>query len=110
MSMLPHSQHLSSLHALCRVLQMMSSRMEQDWSSIHAVLVEKYPDVLGGLCKEDYVWALSTVWSRAIGIDDEITGQQGAPEKRCVAFSKTWDNRRVGWQGRGSGPEGLQCA
>lgn len=63
---------------------MMSSRMEQDWSSIHMVLVEKYPDVLGGLTKEDYVWALSTVWSRAIGIEDEPTGegQDGAAEKR----------------------------
>lgn len=55
---------------------MMSSRMEQDWSSIHMVLVEKYPDVLGGLTKEDYVWALSTVWSRAIGIEDEPTGEK----------------------------------
>lgn len=34
---------------------MMASRMEEDWRGVHEVLVGKYPGVLGGLSKKDYV-------------------------------------------------------
>lgn len=49
--------------------QMMEAQILKDWKDVHAKLVEKYPDVLGGLTVQDYRWALSTIWSRAVGVD-----------------------------------------
>lgn len=48
---------------------MMEQRILRDWHEIHAKLVLKYPSVLGGLTVEDYRWALSTIWSRAVGVE-----------------------------------------
>ena len=47
----------------------MARRIAQDWQELHASLVQRHADVLGGLTLQDYTWALSTIWSRAVGVD-----------------------------------------
>lgn len=47
----------------------MESQLAKDWSEMHAGLVDRHPDILGGLSLADYRWALSTIWSRAVGVD-----------------------------------------
>lgn len=59
----------------------MERRIAQDWKDLHAGLVEKYPDVLGGLTLQDYTWALSTIWSRAVGVERG----EGRRYLRCLA-------------------------
>lgn len=48
---------------------MMEAQLSRDWADIHQGLVDRHPDLLGGLALEDYRWALSTIWSRAVGAD-----------------------------------------
>lgn len=59
----------------------MERRIAQDWKENHAGLVQKYPDVLGGLTLQDYIWALSTIWSRAVGVERGV----GHRYLRCLA-------------------------
>lgn len=59
----------------------MERRIAQDWKEIHAGLVERYPGVLGGLTLQDYSWALSTIWSRAVGVERG----EGHRYLRCLA-------------------------
>ena len=54
--------------------QLMKRQIDKDWESIHSQLAEAYPDVLGGATKEIYMWALSVIYSRAVGIS-----RQGIP-------------------------------
>jgi hypothetical protein len=48
--------------------RLMKRQMEADWEALHQSLVDEYPDLLGGATIEDYRWALSAVYSRAVGI------------------------------------------
>lgn len=48
--------------------QLMKRQIDKDWEGIHAQLAQAYPDVLGGATKDLYMWALSTIYSRAVGI------------------------------------------
>lgn len=48
--------------------KMMNSRMESDWKSIHEPLIQAYPQIFSGNTFGKYKWALSMVYSRAIGI------------------------------------------
>jgi hypothetical protein len=48
--------------------RMMKAQMNNDWETIHQPLSEQYPDILGKTSKDLYVWALSIVYSRALGI------------------------------------------
>jgi len=45
--------------------------VRRDWEDIYVKLVEVYPFCLGGLTLSDYLWALSSVWSRAIGLETQ---------------------------------------
>jgi hypothetical protein len=59
---------------------MMTQRVGQDWAELHEGLVAKYPGVLGGLTEADYLWALSTIWSRAVGVEKDgrcVCGVEG---------------------------------
>lgn len=47
---------------------MMQRQLENDWQQIHEPLSQNYPDLLGGVSLELYKWAMSVVYSRAIGI------------------------------------------
>lgn len=51
---------------------MMKSQLEADWEAVHDALEQIYPDLLGGATIELYKWAISMVYSRAVGlvIDD----------------------------------------
>eukprot|EP00752_Nemacystus_decipiens_P006586 g5928.t1 len=44
---------------------MMHSQVVKDWHGVHLPLVEAHPEVLGGLTFEDYLWAMSSIWSRS---------------------------------------------
>lgn len=48
--------------------QLMKRQIDKDWESIHAQLAQAYPDILGGATKDLYMWALSTIYSRAVGV------------------------------------------
>lgn len=48
---------------------MMEKQIDKDWQDLHADLVSKYPSILSGITKNDYIWALSTIWSRAVGVE-----------------------------------------
>lgn len=47
--------------------QLMKRQIASDWSSLHQPLSEAYPDILGNVTVELYMWALSVVYSRAVG-------------------------------------------
>ena len=47
--------------------QLMRRTIDSDWNSVHEKLVEAYPELLGGATKADYMWALSIIYSRAVG-------------------------------------------
>ena len=48
--------------------QMMKRQIDTDWQSLHLPLAEAYPHVLGESSRELYMWALSIVYSRAVGL------------------------------------------
>ncbi|CAN0404311.1 unnamed protein product, partial [Hapterophycus canaliculatus] len=45
--------------------RMMRSQVEKDWEEVHLPLVEAYPEILGGVTLQDYLWAMSSIWSRS---------------------------------------------
>jgi SET domain len=47
--------------------KLMKNQIVRDWESIHKPLSEQYPLLLGATTIEDYSWALSVVYSRAVG-------------------------------------------
>jgi hypothetical protein len=47
---------------------LMKKQIRADWEALHQPLSLEYPDMLGGITIELYQWALSTVYSRAVGI------------------------------------------
>lgn len=47
---------------------MMKRQIAADWEGIHSALVEAYPQALRGATQELYRWALSMVYSRAVGL------------------------------------------
>jgi hypothetical protein len=61
------------------ISKMLSAQIEQDWSNIHAPLVLNYESLLGDVKFDHYKWALSMVYSRAIGI------QKDGQYTRCMA-------------------------
>ena len=54
--------------------QLMKRQIDADWESVHAQLAQVYPELLGGATKDLYAWALSIVYSRALGFT-----RRGAP-------------------------------
>ena len=48
--------------------QLMKRQIDQDWEAIHSHMARAYPTVLGGATKQHYMWALSIIYSRAVGI------------------------------------------
>lgn len=47
---------------------LMKKQIQADWDALHKPLTAEYPDMLGKATIELYQWALSTVYSRAVGI------------------------------------------
>lgn len=47
---------------------LMKKQINADWDALHKPLILEYPDMLGHATIELYQWALSTVYSRAVGI------------------------------------------
>ena len=47
---------------------LMKKQIAADWEALHKPLSEEYPELLGAATLELYQWALSTVYSRAVGI------------------------------------------
>lgn len=47
---------------------LMKKQIAADWEALHQPLSEEYPELLGGATLELYQWALSTVYSRAVGV------------------------------------------
>lgn len=47
---------------------LMKKQIERDWENVHQPLAEAFPDILGSNSIELYTWALSMIYSRAIGI------------------------------------------
>jgi len=58
--------------------QLMKRQIDADWASVHEQLTQAYPELLGGATKSLYTWALSVVYSRALGFT-----RRGAPV-RCI--------------------------
>lgn len=58
--------------------KMMKKQIDNDFSTIHLPISENYPEVLGGVTKELYTWALNVVYSRSL----EITRQN--KHTRCI--------------------------
>ena len=48
--------------------QMMIKQIEADWEAVHSALKQIYADVLGGITLNIYKWAMSIIYSRAVGI------------------------------------------
>lgn len=48
--------------------KMMVKQIENDWQQIHEPLKQNYPALLGGTSLAHYKWAMSIVYSRAIGV------------------------------------------
>jgi hypothetical protein len=47
---------------------MMKRQIQNDWENIHSPISSNYPDLLGNINIDNYKWALSVVYSRALGI------------------------------------------
>jgi len=47
---------------------MLQRQIETDWTSIHSALAAAYPRLLGGATHALYKWAISMVYSRAVGL------------------------------------------
>ena len=47
---------------------LMKKQIQVDWDTLHQPLSLEFPDILGEATLELYQWALSTVYSRAVGI------------------------------------------
>ena len=47
---------------------MMKRRMASDYESLHQPLIQQYPALFSGASFEKYIWAMSVIYSRAIGI------------------------------------------
>lgn len=48
--------------------KLMKNQMKNDWQGLHLALVEQYPEFLSHATLELYMWALTVVYSRAVGI------------------------------------------
>ena len=53
---------------VCHLTNLMKKQIKADWDTLHQPLSEEYPEELGGCTAELYQWALSTIYSRAVGI------------------------------------------
>ena len=53
--------------SIYHLTNMMKSQISNDWENIHFPLTIKYPDLLGEATIETYKWALSMIYSRAVG-------------------------------------------
>lgn len=54
--------------SIYHLTSMMNKQCEADWNAVHKALSEVYPDILGEITKDLYKWALSMVYSRAVGM------------------------------------------
>ena len=57
--------------------QMMNKQIEADWEAVHSALTQLYADILGGITLGMYKWAMSMIYSRAVG----IRNKEGALER-----------------------------
>lgn len=48
--------------------RLMKNQITNDWGSIHQQLSRQYPELLGHITLDLYTWAISVVYSRAVGI------------------------------------------
>lgn len=48
--------------------KLMKNQMKNDWQGLHLSLVDQYPEFLSHATLELYMWALTVVYSRAVGI------------------------------------------
>jgi len=48
--------------------KLMKNQMKNDWEGLHLSLVEQYPEFLSHCTLDLYMWALTVVYSRAVGI------------------------------------------
>jgi len=53
---------------VCTLAEMMARQMKADWDSLYQPLVAKHVKLLEGLDENDYLWAMTVIWSRAFGI------------------------------------------
>ena len=53
---------------VCHLTNLMKKQIITDWDTLHQPLSEEYPEELGGCTADLYKWALSTIYSRAVGI------------------------------------------
>ncbi|CBN75532.1 conserved unknown protein [Ectocarpus siliculosus] len=60
--------------------RMMHSQVRKDWEEFHLPLVEAHPEILGGVTFEDYLWAMSSIWSRSF--DYQEPGPDDSPCSR----------------------------
>lgn len=67
-------------HNIFHMTNLLKRQMQHDFSTIHAPFAEHYPDILGGITFEHYVWALSIVYSRAI----DVSTTEGKSERIIV--------------------------
>jgi hypothetical protein len=51
--------------------RMMNKQIEADWEAVHSALKQLYPHVLGGVTLSIYKWAMSMIYSRAVGIHNQ---------------------------------------
>jgi hypothetical protein len=73
-------QHLELLKGsiVYHLVGMMKRRMDSDWESIHAPLSEQYPQLIGSATSQRYLWAMSSIYSRAVEII------RGGKTVRCI--------------------------
>lgn len=48
---------------------MLKNQIKYDWDNIHSPIVSQYPDLFHNVTIETYTWALSCIYSRAVGIE-----------------------------------------
>ncbi|RLN54959.1 hypothetical protein BBJ29_008342 [Phytophthora kernoviae] len=54
--------------------QMMKRQLQHDFENIHQAIAEDFPEIFAALptlTMEDYVWAMSVIWSRAFGVSKD---------------------------------------
>ena len=57
---------------------LMKKQIAGDWKALHLPLSEEYKELLGEATLELYQWALSTVYSRAVGIVRKVSASSSA--------------------------------
>ena len=64
--------------------KLMQRQVQVDWETIHAPIKEAYPQLLSAATVDTYKWALSMIYSRAVGFRRKKGGQQAEEYVRCI--------------------------